>query len=51
MQNMMGEMTGGPMMWVMGLFCLMIFIVLVLSAVALVKYLFSSNRHTGQDKF
>jgi len=49
MQNMMGGMTGGPMMWVMGLFCLMIFIVLVLSAVALVKYLFFSNRHSSKD--
>ena len=51
MQTMMDSMMNGPMMWVMALFCLLIFVVLILADVALVKYLFSSNRHTGQDKF
>ena len=51
MQTMMDAMMNGPMMWAMALFCLLIFVVLILAAVALVKYLFFSSRHTGQDKF
>jgi len=51
MQTMMDAMMNSPMMWVMALFCLLIFVVLILAAVALVKYLFSSSRRTGKDKF
>ena len=50
MQTMMDAMMGGSMMWVMALFCVLIFVVLILAAIALVKYLFFSNRRTGQDK-
>ena len=38
---MMDHMTGGGMMWGMGLVWLIILVVLVLAAAALVKYLFS----------
>ncbi len=37
-------MMCGEMMWGMGLFSLLALVVLVLSAAALVKYLFSSSR-------
>jgi hypothetical protein len=37
---MMDQMMGSGMMWAMGLFGLLVFIVLVLGAAALVKYLF-----------
>jgi hypothetical protein len=37
---MMNQMMGGVMMWGMGLIGLLVFIVLVLAAAALVKYLF-----------
>jgi hypothetical protein len=46
---MMDQMMGGGMMWAMGLFGLLVIIVLVLGAVALVKYLFftkAANRPT-----
>ena len=36
---MMHEMTGGGMMWGMGLFGLLVLIVLILAAFALIKYL------------
>ena len=39
---MMGHM--GEMMWGMGLIWLLVIVVLVLAAVALVKYLFFGNR-------
>jgi hypothetical protein len=41
---MMDQMMGGGMMWGMGLIGLLVIIVLVLAAVALVKYLFFSKR-------
>ena len=44
MQSMMDEMMGGGMMWGMGLFWLLILVVLVLGAVALIKYLFSNDK-------
>ena len=44
MQGTMDGMTGGGMMWGMGLFWLLILVVLVLGAVALIKYLFSSDK-------
>lgn len=44
MQGMMDGMTGGGMMWGTGLFGLLILIVLVLAAVALIKYLFFSDK-------
>ena len=37
---MMDQMMGGALMWGMGLVGLLVIIVLVLSAAALVKYLF-----------
>lgn len=36
---MMNDMMGGGMMWGMGLLWLLVFIVLVLAAIALVKYI------------
>lgn len=36
---MMHEMSGGGMMWGMGLFGLLVLIVLILAAFALIKYL------------
>ena len=50
MQNMMDAMAGGPMMWVMGLLCILLFVVLALAAISLVKYLFFSGRHTRKDR-
>ena len=44
MQSMMDGMMGGGVMWGMGLFWLLILVVLVLGAVALIKYLFSSDK-------
>ena len=44
MQSMMDGMTGGGMMWGMGLFWLLLLVVLVLGAVALSKYLFSRDK-------
>ena len=42
---MMDYMTGGGMMWGMGLLGLLVIVVLILAAAALVKYLFfSENR-------
>jgi len=41
---MMDQMMGGGMMWGMGLIGLLLLIVLVLGAVALIKYLFSNRR-------
>jgi hypothetical protein len=42
---MMDYMTGGGMMWGMGLLGLLVIVVLILAAAALVKYLFfSKNR-------
>lgn len=49
MQNMMDTMMGGPMMWAMGVFCILIFVVLILAVIALVKYLFFSSRHSSKD--
>lgn len=43
MQGMM-DGIGGGMMWAMGLFCLLIFVVLVLATSALIKYLFFDGR-------
>jgi hypothetical protein len=41
----MDYMTGGGMMWGMGLLGLLVIVVLILAAAALVKYLFfSKNR-------
>ena len=40
---MMDQMMGGGMMWGMGLFWLLVFVVLVLAATALIKYLFFSK--------
>ena len=48
MQNMLDAMMGSPIMWVMGLFCILIFVVLVLAAIALVKYLFFSSRRSSK---
>ena len=42
-QGMMDGMMGGGMMWVMGLFWLLVLVVLVLAAAALIKYLFFSG--------
>ena len=44
MQAMMEGVMGGGMMWGMGLFWLLILVVLVLGAVALIKYLFSNDK-------
>ena len=44
MQGMMDAMTGGGMMWGMGILWLLILLVLVLGAAALVKYLFFSDK-------
>lgn len=44
MQSMMDGMMGGGMMWGMGLFGLLILVVLVLGAVALIRYLFFSDK-------
>ena len=44
MQGMVDEMSGGGMMWGMGLFWLLILAVLVLAVGALIKYLFLSDR-------
>lgn len=44
MQGMMDGMTGGGMMWGMGLFWLLGLVVLVLAAAALIKYLFFGDR-------
>ena len=41
---MMNQMMGGGMMWGMGLLWLLVVVVLVLSAAALVKYLFFSGK-------
>jgi uncharacterized membrane protein len=41
---MMDGMMGGGMMWRMGLFGLLILVVLVLFAVALIKYLFFNDK-------
>ncbi len=41
---MMDQMMGGGMMWGMGLVSLLLIVVLVLAAVALVKYLFFSGK-------
>ena len=42
---MMDYMTGGGMMWGMGLLGLLVIVVLILAAAALVEYLFfSKNR-------
>ena len=40
---MMDYMTGGGMMWGMGLLGLLVIVVLILAAAALVKYLFFSK--------
>jgi hypothetical protein len=40
---MMDYMTGGGMMWGMGLLGLLVIVVLILGAAALVKYLFFSK--------
>lgn len=40
----MQSMMGGGMMWGMGLFGLLILVVLVLGAVALIRYLFFSDK-------
>lgn len=44
MQGMMDGMTGGGMMWGMGLFWLLGLVVLVLAVGALIKYLFFNGR-------
>ncbi len=44
MQGMMDGMTGGGMMWGMGILWLLILVVLALGAAALVKYLFFSDK-------
>ncbi len=44
MQSMMDGMMGGGMMWGMGFFWLLILVVLVLGAVALIRYLFSGDK-------
>lgn len=41
---MMKGMMGGPMMWGMGLFWILVIIDLLLAAAALVKYLFCANK-------
>ena len=46
MQGMMDGMMGGGMMWGIGLFWLLILVVLVLAAVALIKYLFFSGKRS-----
>ena len=46
MQGMMDGMMGGGMMWVMGLFWLLVLVVLVLAAAALIKYLFFSDKRS-----
>ena len=51
MQTMMNAMTGNGMMGIMALFCLLIFVLLTLAAVALIKSLFISSKHPGKDKF
>ena len=43
---MMDGMMGGGMMWVMGLFWLLVLVVLVLATAALIKYLFFSGRRS-----
>lgn len=43
MRAMMEGMMGGGMMWVMGIFWLLILVVVVLGAGALIKYLFSGG--------
>lgn len=47
----MNAMAGGPMMWVMGLLCLLLFVLLGLVAISLIKYLFFSGRHTSKERF
>lgn len=49
MQNMMDTTMGGPMMWAMGLFCIVLFAVLTLAVIALVKYLFFRSGHNNKD--
>ena len=44
MQGMMDGMMGGGMMWVTGLWGLLVLVVLVLAAAALIKYLFFNGR-------
>ena len=44
MQWMMDGMVGGGMMWGMGLFWLLIFVLLVFGLAALIKYLFVAHR-------
>ena len=46
MQGMMDGMMNGGMMWVMGLFWLLVLVVLVLAAAAMIKYLFFSGRRS-----
>jgi uncharacterized membrane protein len=46
MQSMMDGMTGGGMMWGMGLFWLLILVLLVLAVSALIKYLFFDGRRS-----
>ena len=41
---MMHDLMGGGMMWGMGLIWVLFFVILVLAAAALVKYLFFSDR-------
>lgn len=50
MMDSMGMMSGGGMMtWGMGLIGLLILVVLVLSAAALIKYLFFTRRGGDRD--
>ena len=44
MKSMMNEMMGSGMMWGMSLFWLLILVLVVLGAVALVKYLFFGDK-------
>ncbi len=44
MQGMMDGMSGGGLMWGMGIFWLLILVVLAFGVAALVKYLFFSDK-------
>jgi hypothetical protein len=43
------SMSGGMMMWGMGLIGLLVIVVLLLAAAALIKYLFLTGRGDGHD--
>ena len=48
---MMDALAGSGTMGIMALLCVLLFIVLILAAIALVKYLFFGGRHTSQNRF